>query len=168
VTSRRLTPEEAAAVLARAEPLDAGRPAGRRVRSPLRGRAPDGDELEVGLDTKTVVLLLSTSCDGCRDLAELVAAGVDGAATVGVLRPATDALPDAVIDTFTGAGGCWLLGDDPFDALAVHATPFFCVVDAGSIVVEGVAFGRAHVEAHVVRALAGEPQPDAVWLPGSR
>jgi hypothetical protein len=165
VTSRRLTPEEATAVLASATPIpSAGHPA-RAVRTALAGADPTGRPVEVSIDAATLVVFLSTTCDGCRDLAELVRRGARDVGVLGVLRTPSSGLPDAAVDAFVGTGGAWLCGDDPFEALQVRSAPYFCVLDAtGTVVVEGVALGAAHVEDHVARALAGHATPDAVRL----
>jgi len=165
VTPRRLTPDEAAAVLASATPIPSGREPARSVRTTLVGEDPRGRSQRATLDRPTLVLFLSTTCDGCADLAELVRRGADGIAVLGVLRRPAHGLPDDDVDTFVGSGGAWLCGDDPFEALDVRAGPYFCLVDAaGDVVVEGVAFGRTHVEDHVARARAGRSRPDATRL----
>jgi hypothetical protein len=162
--SRRLSEEEAAAVLVTATPIPSGRP-GRRVRTSFSGAAPSGSSRDVEIETPTLVVFLSTTCDGCRDLAGLVRTGAPHLAVLGVLRAPGFGLPDAAVDAFVGGGGDWLLGDDPFTACDVHAAPYFCLLDgAGTVVVEGVAFGASHVADHAQRALAGDPRPDAVRL----
>jgi hypothetical protein len=161
----RLTPEEAAAAVASATPIPSGRPAARPVRTSFEGEDLDGRPVRVALDEPTLVVLLSTTCDGCRDLAELVRSGSPHLAVLGVLRAPVGGLPDAATTAFAGSAGRWVLGDDAFVALDVVSAPYFCLIDVrGSCVVEGVAFGRSHVEAHVVRALEGHPRPDAVRL----
>jgi hypothetical protein len=162
--TRRLTPREAAEAIASATPIPSGR-APRRVRTTLEGAGLDGRPTQVSLDVLTLVVVLSTTCDGCRDLAELVRCESPAVAVLGVLRAPPGGLPDAEVEAFTGTAGRWVLGDDPFDALDVRSAPYFCLVDKdGDVVVEGVAFGRSHLEAHVARALQGEPRPDAVRL----
>jgi hypothetical protein len=161
----RLTPEKAAAAMASATPIPTGRRASRRVRTMFEGEDVEGRPVHVELDEPTLVVIVSTTCDGCRDLAELVRSGSPTVAVLGILRAPPDGLPDKGISTFAGIGGRWVLGDDPFDALDVVSAPYFCLVDAhGSCVIEGVAFGRSHVEAHVARTLDGRPRPDAVRL----
>lgn len=150
--------------MARAEPIPTGRPP-RAVRTVLDGVDRAGRPLVVSLVGPSLVVFLSTTCDGCRDLAGLVADGALGISVLGVLRAPDGGLPDRDVDAFVVAGGRWLLGDDPYAAFDVRTGPFFCVVDAGgTLVLEGVGFGREHVEAHVARALAGDPRPDAVRL----
>jgi hypothetical protein len=148
-----------------ATPIPSGRAAARTVRTTLAGEDLDGRPARVSLDVPTLVVVLSTSCDGCRDLAELVRSGAPSVGVLGVLRAPPEGLPDDEVAAFCGTRGRWLLGDDPFDALEVRFAPYFCLLDAkGAVVVEGVAFGRSHVEAHVERALEGRPRPDAVRL----
>ena len=66
---------------------------------------------------------------------------------------------------FTAAGGHWLVGDDAFDALDVRTAPFFCVLDDhGTVVVEGVAFGRAHLEDALRARRARRAAPRGVRL----
>lgn len=170
MTARRLTPEEAADVLASATPIPSGRSAARAVRTTFVGEGPDGTPQRVTLADATVVLVLSTTCDACEDLAGLVGRGVVGAAVIGVLRRPAAGLPDEGVDALVRRGGTWLCGDDGFEALDVRAGPYFCLVDAaGTVLVEGVAFGASHVADHVARALAGEPRPDVGRLsPGAR
>jgi hypothetical protein len=111
------------------------------------------------------VVFLSTSCDACQDLAHLVREGVGGFSVLGVLRVPTGGLPSEAISSFVGSEGRWLLGDDAFGAFEVRSAPFFCILDAaGSLVVEGVAFGGGHVADHCARVLAGAPEPDTVRL----
>jgi hypothetical protein len=163
--TRRLTPEEAAAALASAEPIPAGRAPARAVRRAFHGEDPEGRHTAVEIDEPTLVVFLSTTCDGCRDLADLVRDDALPIAVLGVLRAPAGEVTAAAIRAFTGASRRWLLGDDPFDALEVRGGPYFCLLDGrGTVVVEGVAFGRAHVEAHVATALDGRPAPDAVRL----
>jgi len=160
--SKRLTKDEAAAAVASAMPIPSGQPPGRSVRTAFEGEHPAGHRTSASLDATSLVLFLSTTCDGCVDLAGLVRRGLPDAAVLGVLRRPLGGLPDAHVDAFVGDGGRWLVGDDPFVALDVRSAPFFCLIGAeGTVLIEGVAFGAAHVEAHVDDALAGRPRPDA-------
>jgi hypothetical protein len=152
-------------VLATARPIPPGRLPARGVRTTLSGHDPTGRPMRRSLDTPTLVVFLATTCDGCHDLAELVRSGVAGIEVLGVLRRPSSGLPDAEVDAFIGSSGAWLCGDDPFEALDIRSGPYFCLLDAtGTVVVEGVAFGRAHVEEHVAHAVAGRPRPDAFRL----
>lgn len=151
-------------MLASASPEDVHRPP-RSVGATLVGVDPAGRRSQASLDSPTLVVFVSTTCDGCRDLAELVGRGAPGVAVLGVLREPADGLPDDAVEAFVRPGGAWLLGDHAFDVLGVRSAPYFCLLDAtGTVVVEGVAFGAAHVEDHVARALGGTPKPDAVRL----
>ncbi len=162
--TRRLDPETARDVLARATPIEDAVPSGRRAPSVLAGRALDGSAIEWRLDRPTVVLLLSTTCDGCRELAGVVRDGAPGYAVVGALRASVGEGDDRDVLELTGGAGDWLLGDDAFVALDVTSAPFFVVVDGGSVVLEGVAFGARHLHEHLERARAGHPVPDEVRL----
>ena len=163
--TRRLSEEEASAALWRATPLPSGHDVPRMARRTLGGLDPTGVESEVHLDGPTVVVFVSTTCDGCRDLARLVREGVDGFAVLGALRIPPGGLPSDETSRFMDGEGHWILGDDAFDAFQVRSAPFFCILDAtGSIVVEGVAFGASHVTEHCARVIAGEPRPDSVRL----
>jgi hypothetical protein len=73
-------------------------------------------------------------------------------------------LPSDVIDEFVGEAGRWLIGDDPFEALDVRSTPFFCIVEGNCVHLEGVAFGAQHLAEHCERYLRGTATPDAVRL----
>jgi hypothetical protein len=151
--------------MASATPIPTGRAASRTVRTTVAGEDLDGRPARVSLGAPTLVLILSTTCDGCRDLAGLVRSGSLSVAVLGVLRAPPGGLPDDEVAAFCGTKGRWLLGDDPFDALDVRSAPYFCLLGAqGTVAVEGVAFGRSHVEAHVECALLGRPRPDAVRL----
>jgi hypothetical protein len=166
--TRRLTGEEAAAVMARAVPIPSG--VDGRVRAPRRtlaGVGLDGCAVDVELQGPCVVVFLSTTCDGCKDLVSLVRDGAEGFEVLGVLRVPETGLPDPDVSEFCGPEGTWLLGDDTFAALDVRAAPFFCIVDAdGQVAVEGVAFGRSHVEGHCADVARGEPRPDVIrFLP---
>ncbi|HLK45657.1 MAG TPA: hypothetical protein VKT18_06690 [Acidimicrobiales bacterium] len=154
----RLDPEAAAEVLARAEPIPTERPAVQAPRG-LSGVDLSGSSLSVPLDRPTVVLFVATGCDGCDELVALVRAGVDGFQVVGVLRPSTHE-PEEARRAFTGTGGTWLVGDEPFEALQVRSAPFFSVVVDGAVVCEGVGFGAAHLLGHLDRIRAGSPAPD--------
>lgn len=112
-----------------------------------------------------MVLALSTTCDGCRELADVVRGGIAGFEVLGLLRRPPGPLASSDVAAFTGTTGRWVLGDDGFDALDVGSAPFFCVLDGtGDVLVEGVAFGRAHLEEHCARVRSGAPKPDSVRL----
>jgi hypothetical protein len=160
--TRRLSKEEAAAALRRAVPIASERRP-RRPRSVLQGHDPLGAVIEARLAGASLVVFLSTTCDGCLDLAGLVREGVEGFDVLGVLRAPTDGLPDDGISSFVGTGGRWIVGDDAFEALEVRAAPFFCILDAtGTLAVEGVALGASHVADHCARVLAGPTPPHAI------
>jgi hypothetical protein len=162
--TRRLTPEEAAAALANATPIPTHRGI-RTVRTAFRGMDVDGLPTSVQITGPTVVVALSTTCEGCRDLADVVRTGVEGFEVVGVLRSPSGQVTPSDVLAFVGSTGRWVLGDDAFEALDIRSAPFFCVLDAtGDVHLEGVALGRAHVEAHLARVLGGSPKPDAVRL----
>jgi hypothetical protein len=165
--TNRLTPEEAAAAFASATPIPTGR-GPRMVRTTFHGVDAGGTAVSVRITGPTVVVALSTTCDGCRDLAEVVRGGVEGFEVLGVLRPPRESVTSTDVAVFVGSTGHWVIGDDAFEALDITSAPFFCVLDAsGACQVEGVALGRAHVEEHLVRVLAGTPKPDSVRLASS-
>lgn len=160
----RLSPEDAVAVLASATAIPTGRP-GRTTATSFTGVDPHGAAVVVRIAAPSAILALSTSCDGCQDLAAVVAEGVEGFDVFGLLRPARDESSRAQVAAFTRHGGRWVIGHEGFDALEIASPPFFCVLDeSGLVVVEGVAFGREHLEAHLARARAGVPRPDSVRL----
>jgi hypothetical protein len=166
VTTRRLTPEEAAAALANAAPIPAGKGPRRLARSSIAGWSVDGEPVEIAISTstRTLLVIVSIHCEGCRDLVGLVRDGIDGFEVVGVMRSPAGPLPDPGVSAFVGRGGTWVLGDDAFDLLDAFAAPFFCVVDAAGVVVEGVALGAEHVREHCQCVLEGSPRPDSVRL----
>jgi hypothetical protein len=159
-----LTPEDAAAVLASATPIPTGRP-GRTTATSFGGVDAHGEPVVVRIAAPSVFLALSTSCDGCQELASIVVDGIEGFEVLGLLRPARDEASQAQMTAFTQRGGRWVVGDEGFDALDAGSPPFFCVVEpSGLVVVEGVAFGREHLESHLARVRAGAPRPDSVRL----
>jgi hypothetical protein len=154
-------------VLHDAVPIATGR-GGRVVRTDLVGVTPSGVATSWTRSSRVLVLFLSTTCDGCRDLAELVRSGLDGFDVLGVLRTPVDGLPAVAIDEFVGGSGHWLVGDDPFVALDVRSAPFFCIVEGSRVLLEGVAFGTQHVREHCERLLAGTGAPESVRLDAER
>jgi hypothetical protein len=144
-------------------PIPTGRE-GRGVRTELVGATPSGTATAWSRTSLGLVLFLSTTCDGCRDLAELVRSGIGGFDVLGVLRAPVGGLPSVAIDEFVGHSGHWLIGDDPFLALDVRSAPFFCIVEEACVQLEGVAFGALHVAEHCERYLAGTVRPDAVRI----
>lgn len=162
--SARLSPEEAASALAGAEPVPTRR-GSRQVRTAFEGFDPSGTPITVRVTGPTVVLALSMTCDGCRELADVVREGVAGLDVVGILRLPREKEDRGAVIAYVGKSGRWVLGDDGFEAIDVRSAPFFCVLDErGEVLVEGVAFGKAHLIEHCARALAGVPEPDAVRL----
>jgi hypothetical protein len=131
----------------------------------LTGLDLTGAPVATRLEGPSLVLFLSTSCDGCVDLAQLVREGTEGFDVLGVLRVPPGGLPSEEVGTFVGTEGRWLLGDDAFEAFDVNKGPFFCVVDeTGRLAVEGVALGRDDVTEHCARVLAGAPEPGVLRL----
>jgi hypothetical protein len=165
VTSR-LSEDEAARIAARAQPLPSAPGVPGTHVPEIVGAAPDGGATRVLIDRTTVVVFASTTCEGCAELAALVAQGMPDALVVGVLRVPVGGLPDPLVDQFTAGGGRWVLGDQPFGALSVTSTPFFCVLDErGELVHEGVGFGRAHVEEQLEALRQGTARRDYVRFP---
>lgn len=105
----------------------------------------------------TLILFLSSTCDGCRPLWEACgcpsAWGLSADATVVVV---TRALDDVLaLRRLTPAGVTLVLSDQAWRAYRVQGAPFFCLVEGGRplVVTEGVAWGVAQVAADVNRAL---------------
>jgi len=142
-------------VVARAEQLAApGGPRRAGVRQ-ICGSDPKGRPSDVALRGLTAVVFVKTDCDGCAELAALVRDGIDGIDVIGAVRAPRRGLPDAELDALLGDRGRWVVGDQAFDSLDVRGAPFFCVLDAnGDVLTEGLAFGRADIEARCAAALA--------------
>ena len=89
--------EEAAAAMASATPIPTGAAPSRTVRTTLTRRGPRraGPIAACRSTCPTLVVFLSTTCDGCRDLAELVRERLAAVAVLGVLRAPPSGLPDA-------------------------------------------------------------------------
>lgn len=98
----------------------------------------------------TLVLFLSSGCDACGELAELVRDGVDGLGVWGVLRESDEA------GAHRWVGEHWVVSDRAFEHFDVGAGPFFCLVEPdGTVRAEGVAIGAAYVVEQARRAAAG-------------
>lgn len=165
MTTRRLTPGEAAAALANAAPIPAGKGPRRLARSSVVGWSVDGRPVAIPISSPTLFVVASIDCEGCRELVGLVRDGLAGFDVVGAMRMPAGPLPDPGVSAFVGDRGTWVLGDDAFDLLDAFAAPFFCVVDATcDVLVEGVALGAGHVRDHCTRVLEGSPRPDSVRL----
>jgi hypothetical protein len=131
----------------------------KRTVHPLSGVGPTGASVALGLETGwTVLLFLSSSCDGCHELWELARTGVlQGVAT----RPAVIAVAKETSESprrvaeLGGSGA--LLSDQGWRDYQIHSGPFFVVVDgpAGRIATEGVAWSVAQITAAI--AALGPP-----------
>lgn len=127
--------------------------AGQRSFHPLSGVRPTGAPVTVGLETGwTLLLFLSSSCDGCHALWELARRGVLEDVAI---RPAVIAIAKQASESFPrvaelGGDGA-LLSDQAWDDYQVHSGPFFVVVDgaAARIATEGVAWSVAQIGAAI-------------------
>ena len=155
--------------LARAEPIPEDRPA---VPAPsaLEGVDLAGRPARVELDGPTVVVFVSTACEGCVELADLVRDGVDGfcVAVLGVLRASLRrACSGRRVVTFCGPWRTLARSATPlapYEALRVRSAPFFVRRGPRCVVVsEERGFARSHlVESHLdaLAVRAGSPAPD--------
>ncbi|MGH9007989.1 MAG: hypothetical protein ACRDV6_09820 [Acidimicrobiales bacterium] len=126
---------------------------------PLSGVGPTGASIVLGLETGwTVLLFLSSSCDGCHELWDLARTGVlPGVKT----RPAVVAVAketsESPLQVAALGGDGTLLSDRAWSDYQIHSGPFFVVVDGPGrrIATEGVAWSVAQITAAV--AALGPP-----------
>lgn len=102
------------------------------------------------MSSPTLVVFVAAACDACRELASLVATGLEGLEVLGAVRA-----DDVGLARGVGAGR-WLVGDHAFDALEVRSAPFFCLLDGDGARTEGVAFGAAYVVEACARSASGQ------------
>ncbi len=121
----------------------------------------------VGVPHWTLLLFLSTDCDGCADLWGSLAApntrlAPEGDAVVVVTRGPRH--QDAVVLRETAPASCQpVMSDEAWTAYRVHGAPFFALVDGPGrrVVTEGVAWGADQVAGHVLAAHGGGGGSDA-------
>lgn len=110
----------------------------------------------------TLLLFLSSGCDGCRPLWAATADPQDA----GLVRPGgervvvvtRDAATEDLVElrALAGAGAAVVMSSDAWASYGVHGPPFFCLVEGvnGRVATEGVAWGVQQVAADVSRARA--------------
>ncbi|MHB1583965.1 MAG: hypothetical protein ACYCU7_00315 [Acidimicrobiales bacterium] len=109
----------------------------------------------------TLLLFLSSTCDGCRPLWEAAAEPARwglpaGGAVVAVTREAEDV---AALRRLAPPGTVLVASEGAWGAYGAQGAPFFALVDGGRhrVVTEGVAWAVAQVASDVRRALGGPP-----------
>lgn len=153
----RLSPEEAAVVLGRAQPLPTLRGASPVKVVPLRGTGLDGAAVTWSSPSEPLLLLfLSIECMGCDELFSAAAMpeslGIDEGEVVVIVREDSGAPLRS-----RAADANLLISPDAFADYRVDGTPFFSLVLPGlaTVATEGVAWGAAGVADLVRRALGG-------------
>jgi hypothetical protein len=125
---------------------------------PVAGVDPRGRPVDAPMERRTLLLFLSTSCDGCLDLWAAFAgrqpaplpAGVDALL---ITRGPGIERPDAVA-ALAGSARV-VMGDAAWTDYEVHSGPFFVLVDAGRVLTEGVAWSVGQIRGAVEAATAG-------------
>jgi hypothetical protein len=162
--SRRLTQEEAAGILARAQPIPVQRGASPIEARDLVGRFLDGTEAVITPATAlghTLLLFASASCNGCH---ELLAAASEperfglSSKHDSVLVVVRDNEPRDELLSLLANASC-VEAPEAFVAYGVTGTPFFSLVSPSrsTVATEGVAWGVDSVKTAVEAALAGSP-----------
>ena len=139
----------------------------------LSGR-PSGATV-VGVDHWTLLLFLSSGCEGCREIwGELAGSdrwpGIDDVRAVVVTRdPASEDTAELRRLAVPGLG--LIMSDAAYAAYRVYGPPFFVLVDGSRslVVTEGVAWGASRVAEDVARATARAGGPEVPRpAPGTR
>jgi hypothetical protein len=126
---------------------------------PIQGRTLSGDPITHDLlDGWTLLMFLSTSCDGCRQLWESVADPEHSQmpadlATLVITRDAQEASTDVARLCGTAAV---VMSDEAWPDYGVHSGPFFVLVDGrqAKVATEGVAWSVEQITAAVGAARA--------------
>jgi hypothetical protein len=140
--------------------------------SDLVGVDPSGRTLRVpvvGTRYPTLLLFLSSSCDGCAVFWSLVADPgrpdlVPATGLWAVTR--SPGAEDAAAVARLAGGGPVVLADAAWSAYRVHGPPFFALCDGRDdrVVTEGVAWSPDQVASHCRAALAGRSGPEVPRL----
>jgi hypothetical protein len=127
----------------------------------VQGVVPSGEPVsyEIG-EGWSVLVFLSTACDGCHELWSALANPIgsplpEGVRTVLVTHaPSVESPAEAA--RLSGAATL-VMSDEAWTDYEVHSGPFFVVVDGatGRVASEGVAWSAAQIAAAVVAARAG-------------
>jgi len=139
----------------------------------IEGLGPDGELIHrvvLGTGGFSLLLFLSSSCNGCIPLWEAAASPerfslMDGEPLIVVTKgPSSE--PVDTIRVLSPPQALTVMSDRAFRDYRVHGPPFFVLVDGASqlIPTEGVAWGPEHVADHVARARRGEGNPDVPRL----
>lgn len=127
---------------------------------PIEGVDPSGRPVSFGLAGRlTLLVFVSTSCEGCRDLWAAFASGCSplprGIDAIVITKGPTVEAPSevAVLSGRTPV----VMADAPWVDYAVHAGPFFVVVDgaSGRVATEGVAWSVAQIQSAVRAVMSG-------------
>ena len=124
---------------------------------PIRGFTVSGEPVVHELtDGTTLVMFLSTSCDGCQGLWEAFGEVLHPAlpATLSRLVVTRRSTEDPGKVACRGGSATVVMSDDAWSDYAVHSGPFFVLVDgSGSrILTEGVAWSVEQITAAVAAA----------------
>ena len=137
--------------------------------SDLAGADLSGRALTVavgGVDRWTLLLFLSSGCDGCGELWRALSdsqgawPAIDGVVPVVVTR-GPDTEDPAELDRLATGAVPLVVSDAAYRAYRVHGAPFFVLVDGPRwrVATEGVAWGPPQVAEDVRRALSGQGGP---------
>lgn len=153
---RRLTPREAASILARAEPI-AVRPSATIEKSPVRGVTVRGEVIHLpSPDPWQLLLFVTSNCHGCDDLlVHLGEGGSFGLERHQVIVVSHDSDPLDV------PGIQSVMSDETWRRYQVTGPPFYSLIAAESsvVVTEGVAWGVSSIEHAVSAAQQGRETP---------
>jgi hypothetical protein len=156
-----VTDLEPAEIARRARPIPTYRDHPATTPVDIDGVTPPGARLAVGVVGSTeplLLLFLSASCQGCRDLwegtPELRLALPDGVRIVIVTRGSDQEDATAIAD-LAPAGTEVVMSSDAYGDYRVAGPPFLVVVDGGLVRTEGVAWGVSET-ARAVREALGQ------------
>jgi hypothetical protein len=124
------------------------RPRDRPAPDVLSGRWSNGDEVEIQLTRRTLLIAIKANCDGCR---AFLNASLDEFNRLDVVFVAS--LDD---EEWSGYSRPVLISPDTLQHLDVRSPPFYVLIDPATLVVlsEGVVFGPSQVATEIARFLS--------------